>query len=532
MTAVDATSLTVEHHRLLVVGAGVAGLSAALALGDATVLVDTDLGGGSSPWAQGGLAAAIGADDTPLAHAEDTLAVSAGLGAAGPVRRMTVGAPAAVDWLRGLGACFDVDASGALVLGREAGHRARRIVHARGDATGAEIMRTLRAAVRARPGITVREWTTVVDLVRDGADRVVGVLALEDGRLRLHLAGAVILATGGYGYLFARTTNPPQVAGAAVAMAARASGAVADVEMVQFHPTALAVPGADPLPLLTEALRGEGAVLVNQRGERFMVGVHPDAELAPRDVVARANYAQLRAGNTPYLDARAAVGSAFPDRFPTVFALAGAHGIDPRVDLLPCSPAAHYCMGGVAADEAGRTSLPGLWAVGEAASTGAHGANRLASNSMLEGVVMGCGIAAALAGEAGHPVREVEVPSSAFATGCGSADVLAAHRRLLWERAGVVRDADGLAAGRRAAAELADAAGADVRSRNANAVAGLLFDFALERRESRGAHFRADFPQVDPAFAARRVVAPAPEPTTRLVLHGDRAVPVTLVSHR
>jgi L-aspartate oxidase len=312
---------------------------------------------------------------------------------------------------------------------------------------------------------------------------------------------------------------------------------VADIEMVQFHPTALAVAGSDPLPLLTEALRGEGAVLVDQRGVRFMVGVHPDAELAPRDIVARANYAQLQAGNIPYLDARAAVGAAFPDRFPTVFSLARAHGIDPRVELMPCSPAAHYCMGGVSADETGRTSLEGLWAVGEAASTGAHGANRLASNSMLEGVVMGRNIAAAVAGQELGTIAAVEVPSSAFAVRPGADDgradgPLAAHRQLLWERAGVVRDADGLLAGQRAVASLADAAALEVRSRNANVVAGLVFDFALTRRESRGAHFRADFPALDPDLAARRAVAPPPEPTTRLTVHGDRAAPVTLVGQR
>ncbi len=528
--------VAVERHRVVVVGAGVAALAAALELGAGTVLVDAGLGSGSSPWAQGGMAAAVGPDDTPHAHAEDTVAVAGGIGDAVVAESVTGAAPDVIAWLRSNGARFDTDGYGSLVLGREAGHRARRIVHAHGDATGAEIMRSLVEAVRRNPRLRVQEGVTVLDLVRDEHDeRVVGVVAQGvGGGLTLHLADAVVLGTGGYGHLFAATTNPAQVAGAAMAMAARAGIEVADAEFVQFHPTALAVAGVDPLPLLTEALRGEGAVLVNDCGERFMRALHPDAELAPRDIVARGNYAELLAGRHPRLDARAAVGDAFPQRFPTVFALATAAGIDPRRELLPVSPAAHYCMGGVATDADGRTARAGLWVVGEAASTGVHGANRLASNSLLEGVVMGRAAARAIRagwqtatatddrnGPTATVPQRVRVARSAWSTiPADDAAELAAIRTLLWEHAGVVRDETGLRAG---LAELQrHGAGADGSAgntvRNALAVAGLVLLSALERTESRGAHFRADHPAADPAQATRRIVRPEPAGSVELTV--------------
>lgn len=519
-------TVAVERHRLLVVGAGVAALSAALELGEATVLVDTELGGGSSPWAQGGLAAALERNDTTTAHAEDTVTVSGGIGDRHAADVITGAAPDVVAWLQQLGANFDTDADGNLVLGREAGHRARRIVHANGDATGAEIMRTLVDATKANPAISVREYTTAVDLVcsADGR-RIVGVVALDrHGALTVHLAGAVVLGTGGYGHLFAATTNPSQVCGAALAMAARAGVEVADAEMVQFHPTALAAPDLDPLPLLTEALRGEGAILVNDRGERYMAALHPDAELAPRDVVARGNYAELVAGRRPMLDARHAVGDAFPQRFPTVFALAMRAGIDPRTELLPVSPAAHYCMGGVATDVTGRASKPGLWVVGEAASTGVHGANRLASNSLLEGVVMGRSVADELAAVEAPDDDEVTVPEGALHLGTHDPASFAAVRQLLWRHAGVVRDATSLREGVTALRRIAGSAGAAGPTvRNAIEVAGLVLRAALARTESRGAHFRADFPVSDPAQASRRIERPAAAPQVALQLAGTVA---------
>ncbi len=396
---------TVEAD-VLVVGAGAAGLTAALGCASGgppassgerwpsmpggaggadgsprRVLVLTKTrssgagAGGASVWAQGGVASAVGDDDDPALHAADTLAAGAGLNDAAIVSLLTGDGPRRVRSLLALGARFDRDPGGRLALGREAAHSRRRILHARGDATGAEVVRTLVDAVRREPSIRVVDETFALDLVLE-AGVVVGLLALDrDGRRVLYRAPAVVLATGGLGQIFLHTTNPREATADGLAMAARAGARLVDLEFVQFHPTALAVhataaagtsdvgaaPGA-PLPLLTEALRGEGAVLVDDCGVRFMASVHPDRELAPRDVVARAIWARLAEGRRVFLDATRAVGERFPERFPTVFALCRQHGLDPRVEPLPVVPAAHYHMGGVAVDARGRTSLPGLWA--------------------------------------------------------------------------------------------------------------------------------------------------------------------------
>jgi L-aspartate oxidase len=412
---------------VLIVGTGAAGLAAALGCAgrQVTVLTKTRLGeGGSSAWAQGGVAAALGADDSPALHAADTLAVAGGLGDARRVELLTTEGPVRMAELVRLGAAFD-RADGApdtdrgpaadraagtgratgtpFALGREAAHSRRRILHAGGDATGRELVRALTEAVRRAPNVRVEEECFAVDLVvepaaRQGGSRVAGLLALDrDGRRVLHLAGATVLATGGSGQLYLHTTNPPEVTADGLAMAARAGARLADLEFVQFHPTALAVDDGGRLPLLTEALRGEGAVLVDGAGRRFMLEEHPLAELAPRDVVARAIHRRLAAGDSVFLDARGAIGDRFPERFPTVFAAAREAGLDPRSEPLPVVPAAHYHMGGVVTDERGRTSLPGLWACGETAATGVHGANRLASNSLLEALVFGARVAGDLA---------------------------------------------------------------------------------------------------------------------------------------
>ncbi len=500
----------VEVARAVVVGAGVAGLSAALELGGAVVLTDVAPGGGgSTPWAQGGMAAAMGEADTPAMHAIDTTSAGAGLVDELVARVVTDGGPGAVAWLSERGARFDRDAEGRLVLGREAAHSANRIVHAR-DATGFELARALTVAAQADPATRLVPDTIAVDLIRSG-DRVVGVLARQrtDGALVAYLAPVVVLATGGYAHLWAATTTPAQAVGDGVAMAARAGAALADLEFVQFHPTALAS-GSDPRPLLTEALRGEGAVLVDEDGVRFTLADDPAGELAPRDVVARSIYRHLHAGHQVFLDARAAVGAEFPDRFPTVFALARAAGLDPRVDLLPVSPAAHYCMGGVAVDPQGRTSVPGLWAAGEVASSGLHGANRLASNSLLEGVVMGRRVAADVA--AASPVAlptVVDVPVGAETTVEVDPDgVVATVRRLLWDEAGVERDGEGLADAACTLDELVGAAASSRPARNAVLVGRLVVAAARARTESRGAHFRRDLPVPDPSSAVRRSVVP------------------------
>lgn len=492
----------------LVVGSGVAGLSVALAARGATVLTRGELAAdGSSHWAQGGVAAALAPDDSPALHAADTVAVAAGITELAAVEALAELGPGAVRQLIALGARFDRDADGDLALGREAGHSVRRIVHADGDATGAEVMRTLRAAALERPDIDVLEGHAVVDLVRSEGGSIVGVVAEAAGERVVLLAPAVVLATGGYGRLYDRTTNPEYVNGDGIAIAARAGARLADLEFVQFHPTALDV-GADPAPLLTEALRGEGARLVDREGRRYLLDVHPDAELAPRDVVARANWRQRESGEGAFLDARH-LADGFPERFPTVFALAMAHGLDPRSDLLPVAPAAHYSMGGIDTDLWGRSSLSGLFAVGEASSTGVHGANRLASNSLLEGLVFGARVATVLSDDLSP--SEPFVPMDALDLPWGRSPQHAELRALMSRHAGVARTGDGLES---LLDWLADAKALDdtIDGRNARLLATLVAGAALSRTESRGGHHRLDFPELDPAQASRRRIGlPAAE---------------------
>ncbi|HEX4954310.1 MAG TPA: L-aspartate oxidase [Thermoanaerobaculia bacterium] len=499
----------VFSHDVVIVGAGIAGLAAALGAAPRPValLTKTRLGeGGSSPWAQGGMAAAVGADDSPALHAADTLAVSGGIGDPEVVAVLAAEGPGVVDRLLDLGVELDRDAAGHLALGREAAHSRRRILHAHGDTTGAELVRALSAAVRRAAHVRVFEQLFAEDLVVEKG-RVVGLVARRaDGRRELHLARAVVLATGGIGQVYGCTTNPPEVTGDGLAMAARAGARLADLEMVQFHPTALAA-GADPMPLLTEALRGEGAILVDAAGRRFMVEEHPLAELAPRDVVARAIHRRLEAGERVFLDARRAVGEAFPQRFPRVFGLCQEHGLDPRRQPMPVAPAAHYHMGGIASDLDGRTSLPGLWVCGEASSTGAHGANRLASNSLLEGAVFGSRVAGDLKRNLGPLLpapRLHDLPPPRAAAPEVEAAVEAEVRQLMTRHVGVVREAAGLreALERFEALEAAHPA-LGGEARNLLLVAQLVTAAALARQESRGGHFRADFPGTDPAQARR-----------------------------
>lgn len=472
-----------------IVGGGVAGMMAALALSPRPCLLlsaapfNTEA---SSAWAQGGIAAAVGADDEPALHAADTLAAGDGLCDADVVRRITEAGPRIIERLASLGVPFD-RAGGpdaALSLGLEAAHSRRRIVHAGGDGSGREIVRALARAVLATPSIRVLEGARLVRLLlADGA--VCGALVAVGGRqLRLRTS-QVVIATGGAGGLYLDTTNPLGSTGSGAAIAARAGAALADLEFVQFHPTALAVGdgrGTRPLPLVSEAVRGEGASLIDETGARFM-----DNELAPRDVVSRAVWRHLAGGHRVFLDARAALGQRFASRFPGIDAICRKHGLDPASDPLPIRPAAHYHMGGIAVDAEGRSSLPGLWACGEAACTGLHGANRLASNSLLEAAVCGEEVARSLLGGRASLPRRAALPTAEPGPTAGPDPALATVREVMSREVGVLRDGAGLTRATEALAPLAP--GSDA------ALLGLMIaEAALARDESRGGHCRTDAP--------------------------------------
>ena len=471
---------------VIVVGAGLAGLSAALAAAPRRVLVlsAAPIGEGcASSWAQGGMAAALRVGDTPELHAADTLAAGDGLCDPAAVEILTREAPDAVRRLADLGAPFDRAADGAFVQGLEAAHSRARVAKVGGDGAGLAIMKAVIAAVRAAPHIEVREGVYVRSLLQDATGRVCGVVAEQDGVILEIVAPATLLATGGVGGLYAVTTNPAAARGEGLAMAALAGARIDGAEFVQFHPTAIDI-AADPAPLATEALRGDGAMLVGANGKPFMRRYDLAGDLAPRDVVARAIAAELRAGRGAFLDARAAIGDAFPEHFPAVFAACMAAGIDPRRQPIPVRPAAHYHMGGVATDANGATSLQGLYAAGEVASTGVHGANRLASNSLVEATVFG-----GRAGEAASKMTTIPTGPLA-ATPFNEIDELgiANLRALMMDQVGVVRDGIGLEHAVVTIRDMTAKSGASLPL----IAAGLIAEAALARRESVGGHYRSD----------------------------------------
>jgi L-aspartate oxidase len=493
---------------LVVVGSGVAGLTAALdaaALGLRVVVVTKDApDAGATRWAQGGIAVVVGdvPGDSVDAHIADTLAAGAGLCERTAVASILSDGPAAVARLRARGAVFDTARTGALERTREGGHSAFRVVRAGGDATGAEVERALVAAARDR-GIALLPGHVAVDALRADDGTIAGLTLLDDaGHPGLLRAPAVLLATGGYGQLFASTTNPATATGDGVALALRAGAAAADLEFVQFHPTVLHVRGArGHRPLVTEAVRGEGGVLRDRTGARFMVGVHPLAELAPRDVVAAAITRRLAetGSECAWLDATGVEG--FAARFPTVTASCRTVGIDPVREPIPVTPAAHYSCGGVVTDPDGRTAVRGLYAAGETARTGLHGANRLASNSLLEGLVVGARVARAVAADLAAP-RSVPLVTP-------SVPVLTVADRRVVQRAmsagaGIGRDAAGLAA----ASDTVEAATGPGMAHDRAAVedaalallAAAVLAAAGTRTESRGCHVRTDHPARDDAW--------------------------------
>ena len=502
--------------RFLVIGSGIAGLHTARRAsesGDVLVLTKRSLFDSATAYAQGGIAAALGAGDSPALHWRDTLAAGAALCDADAVQVLVEEGPARVRELQAAGARFDLEPSGELKLGREAAHSHNRIVHARGDQTGAEVARALIEKVRASDRIRVLERARVLDLIVDGGI-CVGARVSVAGRATEIVADATVLATGGCGQVYRYTTNPQVATGDGFAIAHRAGARLADMEFVQFHPTALDTP-ENPLALVSEAVRGEGAVLLNEAGARFMIGRHELAELAPRDVVAREIFRESRparpGGRTRpvYLDATH-LGEGFVQRFPGIFALCMARGIDPRTMPMPVTPAAHYMMGGVVTDLAGRSSVPRLYACGEVANTGVHGANRLASNSLLEGLVFAERVARDMAETPaladGPP--EAERWTVPLLLDRGAAQVAAnAVRDTMWEHAGIDRTEDGLRACLTRLDEI-EARLPEGATEEGNMVqtARLIAQAALQREESRGGHYRSDYPTTKRQWEGQHIV--------------------------
>jgi L-aspartate oxidase len=497
----------------IVVGSGIAGLRAAIELATAqreVILLTKDLPTDSNTeWAQGGIAAAMSDDDEIGLHEQDTLAAGAGLCDPEAVRTLVEQGPRHIYELMDWGADFDQNGL-ALAFGREGAHSKNRVLHARGDSTGSEIVRALLQKAATFPNIRFREKTFTAGLWQSDG-RCAGVVAIDEAsREAIPMAArAVLLATGGCGQVYRETSNPPQATGDGMALALLAGAEMMDMEFVQFHPTALAIPGA-PRFLLSEALRGEGAYLRNGEGRRFMPSYDPRAELAPRDVVTRAIVAELRSSGSPrvYLDLSHLTDRDMRARFPMIYRTLSALGLDLRKDLIPVLPAAHYAMGGVRTDLRGRSSVPGLFAAGEVAATGVHGANRLASNSLLEGLVFGAAAGAGMLQAEGYGARPGStvpppVPLGIAEEGAGA--VMTEVRSIAWERIGILRDGAGLAAALGRLEELAGGAenGAPARrgleALNMTLVAGMIARSALFREESRGAHYRTDFPEHDDA---------------------------------
>jgi L-aspartate oxidase len=502
---------------VIVIGSGVAGLTTALnirASGLSVLLVTkAKIDEGSTKWAQGGIAAALGPGDTPDQHKKDTLIAGAGLCDNAAVDVLVEEGPEAVRKLIARGAVFDKSETGEIALTREGGHLRNRILHAGGDATGAEVSRALLAAVNDDSGIEVIENALAIDVLQSADGSVCGVTlhvigaGSQDGVGRA-LARAVVIATGGLGQVYSQTTNPPVSTGDGVALALRAGAEVADVEFIQFHPTVLWLDTnvGGQQPLISEAVRGEGALLINDKGERFMVGKHPQAELAPRDVVAKEIFMQMKERNSPHVWLDATGIKEFATRFPTIYASCMENGIDPLTQMIPVAPASHYASGGVKVDLNGRTSIAGLYACGETACTGAHGANRLASNSLLEGLVFGARIASDISAnipEQKSPVEEV----SSFLL---SPSIQLPLQLAMSQGAGVMRSEESLAETLRTLNQLATRTTTEPKISawevsNLYLLAVAIVRSALERKESRGSHWRSDYPETSDQWHKRIV---------------------------
>lgn len=504
-----------QRHEILIIGAGLAGLYAALQLAPSPVVVLSPCpvgDGASSAWAQGGVAAAMDDEDTAAAHAKDTISAGDGIVLPEIAKIVTEAAHQHIKGLTEIGTPFDMDHEGDYVMSKEAAHSWPRVVRVKGDQAGAAIMAALIKEVRKTPSITIMEGWSALELLSHNGKMQGVVAAGPDNETCLLQAKAYLLAAGGTGSLFLRTTNPPNVRGLALGMAARTGAKINDAEFVQFHPTAIDL-DRDPAPLATEALRGEGAILVNKDKNRFMQDVHPDAELAPRDIVARAIFAEHRAGNRPALDTREAIGEHILTEFPAVSSACSAGDIDPVNDVIPVVPAAHYHMGGVSSDAHGQSSIKGLWVAGEAASTGLHGANRLASNGLLEALVF----ASLCADNIGDNLADIpDITYTPRNVNITDPDVVSKLRKTMSEKVGVLRDAHGLSEALRIFRELDEKHSATCSDlANMIAAATIIAASALKREESRGGHFRTDFPDKNHSLAQRSEITLAEAITIR-----------------
>lgn len=499
-----------KEKPIVVIGSGAAGLSAALAASkekkEVLILTKGEVGdkNSSSYLAQGGIAAAIGKNDSSVFHTKDTLIAGGELCEEELVDLLTSSAPEAIHNLISLGAKFDLDASGNLHLGKEAAHSNRRIVHARGAETGKEVMHTLSRKIRENESIKIISNVTVDEIILSSNGECGGLIIEKGGKRSLIEVSGCILATGGIGNLYQFTTNPSFSNGDGIALAALAGAKLIDLEFVQFHPTALDVKNTSRHPLISEALRGEGAFIVDDRGERFLFSAHKEGELAPRDIVAREVFLKKMSGSSVWIDSRKAIGDRFKDKFPNLHEICVLNGINPAKELIPIVPAAHYHMGGVLADSWGKTSIPNLWACGEVASIGVHGANRLASNSLLEALVFG-----ARAGIDASCSKITKTEISLLPTLKHSSKVFSLSeenriKSLMWENVGLIREKKGL---KNAFDKLFD-----IQKRKAGPlkkralVSSLIAYAALYREESRGSHFRSDFPYSSETFKKRFTV--------------------------
>lgn len=512
---VRSDDMSVLEFDVVVVGGGIAGLAFTLRLPRnlrIALLTKGALGESNTRYAQGGLAAAIGPQDDPALHFADTIASGAGLCDEDNVRALVGGGPDAVAWLLSQGANFDLEA-GQIALGLEAAHSRNRVLHAGGDATGAEIERSLVQQIHELPRITLFEHATAIDLIRASGPSaaVTGVNVLLAGQTTptQFRSRLTVLANGGAGQIWAVSSNPPGATGDGIAMALRAGVAVADLEFTQFHPTVFSSPGAEPF-LMTEAIRGEGGYLRDAAGQRFMLGQHPLAELAPRDVVARSVQSRMQQdeNSAVWLDLRHLDAELVRRRFPTILQHLAQYNLDLTNDLIPVAPAAHYFIGGIVADSTGATSVAGLLAIGEVSCTGVHGANRLASNSLLEGLVFGLRAADRVTTE-GLPVFSPDSPLSPTHSGDTPAPTdqarMSTIQRSMSDDVAVVRNAESLAhatsvVGAMRTSPIGTATIGDIELRNAVMLATEIIESATFRRESRGAHFRSDFPHIEVAL--------------------------------